>query len=194
MNRRAFVGTMCACAASLEAASNVPRPAGPLEIMMPDGTKTNVTKYAGKVVCVAFILTTCPHCQETSALLSRLNSEYGSKGFQPLAAAFNDGAMMQIPEFVRRFNVNFPVGVIAREPMLSFMHYSAMSRLMVPQVAFIDRKGVVRAQSTEQNEEVIHSEANLRKNIELLLKEAAGGAAKPTSKAPAKSATVAARK
>ncbi|MBL8229741.1 MAG: TlpA family protein disulfide reductase [Bryobacterales bacterium] len=191
MRRRTFTQMMtacaaCACVADLDAAT-VPRAAGPFEMILPDGTKHNLGKHLGKVVCIEFLFTTCPHCQDTSRVLSRLHQEYGPRGFQPLGVAFNEGAMMLVPEFVRNFGVTYPLGVASRDNVLGFLQYPAMARLMVPQVAFIDRKGNVRVQSTNGNDELLHSEGNLRKTIEELLKEGGPAAApKAAPKAAAK--------
>jgi thiol-disulfide isomerase/thioredoxin len=187
MQRRTFTqvlsaGVICACAESLDAAT-LPRAAAPIDIVLPDGSKLNLSKYLGKVVCVEFLFTTCPHCQDTARVMSKLHREYGPRGFQPIGVAFNEGAMMLVPDFVRNFQVSYPVGVASRDSVLNFLQYPAMARLMVPQVAFIDRKGTVRVQSTNGNEEHLHSEENLRKTIEELLKEGApAAAAKPAAR------------
>ena len=39
-------------------AAEVPRKAPDVDITMPDGSKLNLEQYRGKVVCLAFILTT----------------------------------------------------------------------------------------------------------------------------------------
>ncbi|HUQ95195.1 MAG TPA: TlpA disulfide reductase family protein [Bryobacteraceae bacterium] len=173
--RRAFLAGLCAFVATLPAVSQskTPRPAMPLEISMPDGTKHTLAQYAGKVCVVEFLFTTCPHCQESAKVLSRLNFQFSSKGFQALGAAFNDNAMMLIPEFVRNFNVNYPVGVAPREKTIEFLGYNMMSRLMVPQIAFIDRKGIIRYQSSLDGNEHLHDEKRMREIIEELLKEPA---------------------
>ncbi|MCS7026789.1 MAG: TlpA family protein disulfide reductase [Bryobacteraceae bacterium] len=187
MRRRLFAQMVAACAAGASLrrlqAATLPRPAGSFEFVLPDGTKQNLTDYLGKVVCIEFLFTTCPHCQEASRLLSRLHKEYGPRGFQPLGVAFNEGAMMLVPEFVRNFGVTYPVGVASRERVLSFLQYPPMARIMVPQVAFLDRKGNVRVQSSNGNDEHLHSEANLRKTIEELLKENPPASARPATKA-----------
>ncbi|MBV6433109.1 MAG: Thiol-disulfide oxidoreductase ResA [Bryobacteraceae bacterium] len=174
--RRAFL-SICALLVCLPLAAqsgNTPRHAPPLEIAMPDGTKVNLSRCAGKVCVVEFLFTTCPHCQETSQVMSKLYSEYGARGFQPLGAAFNENAMLLVPEFVRNNNVNYPVGVLPREKVLDYLGYSMMARLMVPQVVFIDRKGTIRYQSSIDGGENLHSEARMRQIIEELLKEPAG--------------------
>ena len=41
----------------LGAAADLPRKATDIPIALPDGTRVNVSSYHGKVVCLAFILT-----------------------------------------------------------------------------------------------------------------------------------------
>lgn len=185
MNRRNFIECTAAGALALPLAGQepkLPRKAMPLEIAMPDGTKLSTAKYAGKVCAVEFLFTTCSHCQEASRHLSALNREFGARGFQPIGAAFNEGAMMLVPGFVKEYNVNYPVGVVSREKVLEYMSLSTMIRLTVPLVAFIDRKGNIRYQSNPVGTEVLHSEARMRQIIEELLKEPAGTMSKATPK------------
>lgn len=176
MKRRHFLAAGMAAPTALQLLAegpNTPRPAIALDIVMPDGSKTSLSKFAGKVCVIEFLFTTCPHCQETSKVLSRMNKEYGAKGFQALGGAFNDNAMMLVPAFVRDYQVNYPVGVVPREKVLEFLGFSMMQRLSVPLVAFIDRKGVLRHQSTPEGAEVLHNEQRMRQLIEELLKEPA---------------------
>jgi len=42
----------------LATAAEVPRKAPDVDITMPDGSKLNLEQYRGKVVCLAFIVTT----------------------------------------------------------------------------------------------------------------------------------------
>src|ERR1039458_10506185 len=60
-------------------AQQVPRPAGEFAIKMPNGQITLLSQYAGKVVVLAFISTTCSHCQHTTQVdrkSTRLNSSH----------------------------------------------------------------------------------------------------------------------
>jgi peroxiredoxin len=177
----ALVAALCAASAP------VPRPSGEYAIHLPDGNELLLSHFRGKVVVLAFVLTTCPHCQETSQLLSKLYQEYGPRGFQPIDVAFNEDALLRVPSFVKSFNLNFPVGAATREQVLDFLKVpqNEVTRLMVPQLVFIDRKGVVRFQSTPAATEHMHDEKTLRANIELLLNEGAAPK-KPVSSAKAK--------
>src|SRR6185503_7578268 len=105
-------------------------------------------QYLGKVCVIQFLFTTCPHCQALSRVLTRLQTELGPKGVQMLGVAFDDGATATTANnYVRQFNIGFPVGFAARDTATGYLGISVMDRLSVPQVMIIDKKGVVRAQS-----------------------------------------------
>lgn len=160
------------------AAATVPRPAPEFAIQMPKGGQVLLSQHKGKVVVLEFILTTCSHCQTASQLLSRLQGEYGPRGFQALGAAFNDMAHMLVPDFVRDFRINYPVGFSPREPIISFLNVSPNEALHVPQMVIVDKKGMIRQQSLPRNDSVTHTEQNLRRMIETLLAEPGPGPAK----------------
>ena len=42
-----------------------------------NGAAIDVTNYAGKVVIIEFLLTTCSHCQHLATVLKKVQSEYG---------------------------------------------------------------------------------------------------------------------
>ena len=161
--------------------AQVPRQAPEFAIQMPQPSGQNLlSQYKGKVVCIEFLYTTCPHCQTASQLMSRLQTEYGPKGFQALGVAFNDMSHMLVRDFVRDFKVNYPIGYSTREPVHSFLQNDPKHSLHVPQMVFIDRKGVIRHQSLPQADSQTSTEPFMRKMIETLLKEPA--AATPTKR------------
>ena len=73
-----------AAAALVAAAAQIPRPAPDLTINLNAGKRLQLSAYKGKAVVLAFILTTCSHCQATTGLLSQLNAEYAPRGLQIL--------------------------------------------------------------------------------------------------------------
>lgn len=152
-------------------AQAVPRPSPEFVINYPGGKQQLLSKYRGKVVLLEFIFTTCPHCQVTSQMISKLNTELGPKGFQPLAVAVNPMAVMLVSDFVRDYHINFPVGASERDPALSYLRINDTDRWVVPQVLLIDRKGVIRAQTPPQGDAKMQEEGNLRTQIENLLHE-----------------------
>jgi len=159
--------------------TQVPRQSPEYAIALPDGRQQLLTSYKGKVVVLEFLFTTCPHCQNTSRILTRLQSELGPKGFQAVGVAINPDP--DVPNFVRRFNVNFPVGTGSRDSAYAYLEKSVMSSFSVPQIVIIDRNGVIRGQYTGTDTFIASGEeANLRNTIEKLLAES------PAKPAPAK--------
>src|SRR5580658_3777386 len=89
------------------AAPPLPRPAKELEVDQPNGQHLLLSSYRGKVVIVQFLYTTCPHCQAYSQLLTKLQTEYGPKGFQALGGAFNEANNGMVTNYVNQYHVGF---------------------------------------------------------------------------------------
>ena len=190
--RIAPVPALLVSAIALQAAAPVPRPTKEFTIILPSGQQKLLSSYrAGKVVMLACMFTTCPHCQALSKIITKLQKDLGPKGFQAVGAVFNDevntaNAAMNAQvtaNFVNQFEVGFPVGYAAQASVTSYLGLSDIERWSVPQVVIIDRKGVIRAQSAAQGTTELQTEAYLRKFLGELLDE--GKTAAP-SKAPAK--------
>lgn len=171
---RTFVGMLLLSSMAVLAAPKTPRPAPELSITMPSGPAVPLNRYRGKVTVVEFLITTCPHCQHAAQLMSKLQNEYGPKGFQSLGVAFNEGANTLVPDFIRDYKVNYPVGYTSREKVYGFLQSDPNVGVHVPQIVIIDRKGVIRHQSLPREDTVTATEKFLRQNIEALLKEPAG--------------------
>jgi peroxiredoxin len=178
-------------AASVACAGDVPRPSPDFAINFPTGQPIHLSQYRGKVVALAFILTTCPHCQKTVGFLSTLQNEYGPRGLQVIASAIEDMAAMNLPDFISRFKPPFPVGLNNQNDVLTYLQHPVMIRLLMPQMAFIDRQGVIRAQYAGDDKffEEKEQEKNLREQIETLLKEGAAAPKKHTAAKAAKKAS-----
>lgn len=167
-------------------AAEVPRQSPEFVLNYPGGKQDLLSKQRGKVVLVEFLFTTCPHCQHTAAIFTKLQAEYGPRGFQALGVAFNDMAQMLVPDFIRDYGAKFPVGFAGRDQVMTYLSLSPMERFVVPQVVLIDKKGVIRAQSPPLGDPKMQEEASLRVQIEALLKEGAGA---PATSSAAKAAT-----
>lgn len=186
MIMRLFLSTLMVTAM---VAATVPRPAPEFAVLIPKGNQILLSQYRGKVVLIEFLFTTCPHCQTASQIMSRLQTEYGPQGFQAVGVAFNDMAHMLVPDFVRDYKVNYPVGYSPREPIQNFLQAPENEALHVPQLVFIDRKGVIRQQSLARGDTVTHTEANMRKMIQQLLAEPGSASSPKTSAGPVKKKT-----
>jgi thiol-disulfide isomerase/thioredoxin len=176
--RALTVASLILVASSLWAAE-IPRPAPDLAIPLPGGKQVKVSDYRGKVLCLAFILTTCPHCMKTTQLLDGIYKDLAPKGFEVVEAAINDNP--DIPSFVAQFNVPFPVGTAGVLPAVDYIQWPRDKRPLVPFVVFIDRKGVIRAQYTGYDAAFFDNqqEQHMRDEVEKLLNEAGGVKAKP---------------
>jgi thiol-disulfide isomerase/thioredoxin len=175
MTRKIWVLGICAglLAATLQAAE-VPRRSPEFAIRLDGGKQVLLSEQRGKVVALLFILTHCPHCQETVKLLSRLQNEYGPRGFQALATAIEDLAHMTVPDFIKRFHPDFPVGFNNRNETISYLQHPPAFRMLMPQLVLVDRQGTIRGQYTGDDPFFgANEEKNLREQIEKLLRQPA---------------------
>ncbi len=156
-------------AAANSLAVDLPRQSPEFVMNMPNGEKQLLSKYRGKVVLVEFLHTTCAHCQHTAGEFSKLQSEFGARGFQALGIAFNEMSNMLVPDFIKEFKPTFPVAWANRDPAMAYLGISATERFVVPQVVLMDKKGVIRFQSPPLGDPNLQDEKYLRARIEELL-------------------------
>jgi peroxiredoxin len=177
---------LLAGAALLPAAdvAKLPRPASDLTIHMNGGKNVQVSSYKGKPTVVIFILTTCPHCQNTVGLLSKIYAEYHPRGLEVIASAIDTGAEAFVPRFIQQFGPPFPVGFNDGDTAQNFMQHSPMLILHMPGVVFIDRSGKVVAQYEGDDPDMSDAvqEKNLRARVEQIMKPAAAATPKKAKK------------
>jgi thiol-disulfide isomerase/thioredoxin len=154
-----------------------------------DGNQMLLSSLKGKVVALLFVHTTCPHCQRTSQVFTRLTQEYGQRGFQAVDVAFNTMANVYVKDFVKDYGIGYPVGFSPPEDVLNYLGFSIMERYVVPQIVWIDRQGNIRSQTPPMGDEKLLQESYWRNMIETLLKEPA----QPAKKVPTKATTTAKR-
>jgi thiol-disulfide isomerase/thioredoxin len=144
-------------------------------INRPGAPAIQLSQYRGKIVALAFILTTCPHCQALTGTLIPIAKEYAPKGVQFVECAFNAGAEQLVPQFVQQFQPPFPVGWSTDPAVRSYLQYSVMDtrNLYVPHMVFLDRKGMIRGDYPGESPFFQNPDANIRAELEKLLKPAA---------------------
>jgi thiol-disulfide isomerase/thioredoxin len=152
-------------------AQQVPRRAGEFAISATDGSQILLSQYSGKVVLLAFMFTTCPHCQHTSQILSGIQKDYADRGLQIVGSFFNDNAAQLIPDFVVQFRPAFPVGYATRDQVNEYLQHAPGKPTYVPELVFIDRNRQIRAQYTGNDAFFNDQEKNIRALVESLLKE-----------------------
>jgi thiol-disulfide isomerase/thioredoxin len=165
------------------------RPSPKFEVKFPDGNQMPLSSLKGKVVALLFVHTTCPHCQRTSQVFTKLYQEYKARGFEAVDVAFNTMANIYVRDFVKDYQIGYPVGFAAPDDVLNYLGFSVMERYVVPQIVWIDRQGNIRSQTPPMGDEKLLQESYWRNMIETLLKEPA----EPAKKVPTKTTTSAKR-
>jgi peroxiredoxin len=165
-----LLATLLGFSVLLPAKPPVPRPAKEFSCPDPAGKAISLSKFKGKVVLIQFLITNCSHCQALSRVLTRLQAEYGPRGFQAFGVAINDATPEMVRSYVTDHQVGIPVGYAPRDQVTGYLGVSVLERLAVPQVMIIDRRGVVQAQSDPQGTPDLQNATYLRKLIGGLLK------------------------
>jgi peroxiredoxin len=168
-----FVAACAAAAEMDDAKPQVPRKAMEFGIQTGPGKYTWLSEYAGKTCVVAFIFTTCPHCQFTTGILNKLQADYAARGVQIIESAVEPMAALHIPDFEKTFHPAFPVGYNDQRYVARFLGFSEDSPLMFPSIAFIDRHGIIRVEFAGDDKPMSKDvqEKNLREALEKTIKE-----------------------
>jgi peroxiredoxin len=167
----AVAGSLVAGTAPTTAkAPSVPRKAAEFVFRNADGPQKLLSMYKGKTIVVAFMFTTCPHCQKTAQLLAEVQREYAARGVQILGAVFDKDAATRVQQFSKSLGLNFPVGYSEQAPVLDFLQLPPNDPYFVPILVFIDRHGSVRSQYVGDETFLSHQEVNIRAEIDKLLK------------------------
>jgi thiol-disulfide isomerase/thioredoxin len=156
--------------------AQIPRKAPELYIQL-QGKQIQLSQYRGYVCAVAFMSTTCPHCQHLAQVLTGIQQEYASKGVQVLGVVFNPEAVTDYVNFGAVFARNmFPVGMSTDAIVASFVQHPPGIHY-IPMMAFIDKQGVIRSQHLGINDKEYFDEKvevqNIRNDLDKILKEPA---------------------
>ena len=92
---------------------------------------------------------------------------------QILGAAFNPNAPQLVPDFIRSYGVSFPVGFSEREQAQEYIQHPPSKPSYVPELMFIDRHRMIRAQYSGADDFFKDQDKNIRALAETLLKEPA---------------------
>ena len=107
-----------------------------------NGAKVHLRDYRGKVLVLNFWATWCGPCREEMPMLVEAEKVWGPKGIVFIAVSIDDGKTRKdVPEFVRRFTVGFPVWLGGTGNDLARLKMGNA----VPATAFVDEEGVIFA-------------------------------------------------
>ena len=160
--------------AALMQAASVGTVAPDVRVSVPStGAVLSTASMRGEIVLVQFLLTECSHCQQTAAMLSRLQAEFKGRGLKIVGAAIDDGPRTSaaIDLFRSANHVEFPVGYADRQQALGALDIPAGARFVVPQILIIGRDGRVRAKSEPMGSPELQDEESLRTLLGKLLYE-----------------------
>lgn len=152
----------------------IPRKSPELAIQMA-GKQLQLSQYHGFVCAVAFMSTTCPHCQHLAQVLSGLQQEYSSKGVQMLGVVINPEAVTDLPNFSAVFARNmFPIGM-STEPIIRQYLEHPPGITYFPMMVFVDKQGIIRGEHLGATEPMFFNEKsemqNIRFELDGILKE-----------------------
>ena len=180
--RTAILASLCLAVAVSAGAGETPRPSPPFSIQRLGDAPLPLSKYRGKVVAVAFISTTCPHCQNLTQILSRIYNDYESRGVEILECAFNEDAVL--PLFIKQFNPPFPVGYAKRNDVYAYLQYSVIEQkpVYVPHMVFLDKAGIIRGDYPGEDPFFTDPDKSVRAELDKLLKPPAAAASTASKK------------
>jgi thiol-disulfide isomerase/thioredoxin len=169
----AFTGMVVAAPAA-EMTPAVPRKAPEFVFNTQDGKQMLLSSFRGKVVAIAFMFTTCPHCQALCPILANIQKDYAAKGVQFVGDVIDDGAKDGLAQFTQLYSKGaFPVGWSTQAAALEFMKHPD-PRFYVPMMAFVDKKGMIQAAYIGDNDFFREQDKNIRFELDKLLNGTAG--------------------
>jgi peroxiredoxin len=182
--RTILVSLLCATVLFTGSAAEPARPSPAFSIMRIGAAPLKLSQYRGKVVALAFIYTTCPHCQHLTTILNSVAKDYSARGVQVLECAFNDDAVPTMPEFLKQVDPQFPVGFATRASVMSYLQYAIADPrpLYVPHLVFLDRAGTIRGDYPGEGPFFADPDANTRKQLDQMLKRSGPSASASTKK------------
>src|ERR1019366_2411463 len=107
-------------------AADTARPSPPFTIQRTGAPPLRLSQYRGKVVALAFIYTSCSHCQQLTTELNLIARDYASPGVQFLECASTGDAVPAMPEFLQRFPPPFPVGLATNAAVMAYLQHTVI--------------------------------------------------------------------
>lgn len=161
-------------------AAEVVRASPELTMKRYGGPPFNLSQFRGKVVALAFIHTSCSHCQDLTRLLVPIQKDYQARNVVVVECAFNEDAEFTMAPFFKVFQPNFPVGFTNDATVKAYLKWDDKKNgiLMIPHMVFINAKGMITADHGENDFFGATSDKNIRGVLDQMTGQAAAPAAK----------------
>lgn len=171
---------ICLLFASVLPAAETPRPSPDFVIQRYNAPPLPLSQFHGKLVALAFIHTTCSHCQELTRVLKVIQKDYAARNVQVVTCAFEEDVKTTFPMYLKAFEPNFPAGFSDDATVKKYIKWNDRTDglLMVPYMIFVDAQGVIRGDFNGKDGFFVNGDKNIRAQLDRLLKP---GAAKPAT-------------
>ena len=156
---------------SLAFAAKLPRPLADVNIDTPGAKRIRLTATKGKPRVIAILASTCEHCEDTVATLSKLERQFRVRGVQFVGALVDEQAAQLLPAFVAKTKPSFVIGTMSQDNTRRLADFGMRDHPFVPILLFVDANNMVRYQF--HGDEAIfqsNTEAGLKNMIDVLLK------------------------
>ena len=155
-------------------AAQVPRPSTDYTIVMPDGSREQLSRYKGKIIVLEFLKVGCGGCQAAARVLQGIQKDYAARGVQVVGISIEHNVPPQeLLAFRSQFaGDSFPVGnTTTPVHVYSYLQHSIMNpNFLVPQIVLIDRNFTIREHYPGGDERLANDKnAALRAALDKLL-------------------------
>ena len=166
--------------ASTAPAASVPRPSPDMIFQRGAARPFQLSQSRGKVIALAFINTTCSHCQELTVRLKVIQKDYAARNVQVVVCAIDETASVNYPMYLKAFEPNFPVGYATDAAAKKYLQWNDKTdgMLMVPYMVFIDPVGMVRGDFNGKDGFFGDADKRIRAELDKMTKTAAKPAVK----------------
>lgn len=149
-------------------AAQTPRPSPELTLQRVDAPPLQLSQFRGKVVALAFIHTTCSHCQDLTRILKVIQKDYAARNVQVVVCPFEDEAKEHFPAFLQTYKPNFPAGYGTGRSVREYLNYDDVrdGPLMVPYMIFIDKGGIIRGDFNGRDGFFVEGEKHIRAQLD----------------------------
>ena len=112
-----------------------------------DGKSVSLRSLRGKPVVVDFWATWCPPCRRSMPVLDEVYRAHREKGLKVVGVSTDHGRD-EVSEFLKDNGVSFPVLWLDPESEAGSATDKAYGITAIPRTIFIDKDGIVRADTT----------------------------------------------